>query len=275
MPAPDSTERPPSVASEELLRTADLVILGRMPWSSNATFLCELWPTGSRPDAGLTDGDDGPARGVRTSATIEQHDLSDGVPLGRAVYKPHRGERPLWDFPKGLYRREAGAYHLARAVGWDLVPPTLVREGPFGVGSVQAFVEADFEQHYFTLLEDDECHPQLRRMAAFDLVVNSTDRKGGHVLVDAEGHVWGIDNGLCLHAEFKLRTVIWDFAGEPLPAELAVDLGRFLDTDLVGELAELLDPFEQEGLRARARALLAEGRLPSDPSGRRFPWPLV
>jgi uncharacterized repeat protein (TIGR03843 family) len=255
---------------EELLATADLVVLGRMPWSSNATFLCELWPAGTRPDAGLADDEDG---GVVLAR--EQPVDPDAAPLGRAIYKPHQGERPLWDFPDGLYRREAGAYLLARAIGWDVIPTTVVRDGPFGVGSLQRFVDADFDQHYFTLLDDESHHPQLRRMAAFDLVANSTDRKGGHVLVDAEGHLWGIDNGLSLHAEFKLRTVIWDFAGEALPVELADDLDRFVTADLAADLAELLDPFERDALLARARALLAEGRLPRDPTGRRHPWPLV
>ncbi|MCU1497935.1 MAG: Phosphatidylinositol kinase [Acidimicrobiales bacterium] len=317
MPAPDSTETAPLGAIEALLATADIALLGRMPWSSNATFLCELWPAGSRPDAGLVEvadagdppadawedeGDDDwddevdpadhPAGPDRTAAedTVDPAPVAPVVPdgdpeaiarhrghepLGRAIYKPHRGERPLWDFPDGLYRREAGAYQLARAIGWDVVPPTVVRDGPFGPGSLQWFIEADFDQHYFVLLEDDATHPQLRRMAAFDMVANSTDRKGGHVLVDADRHLWGIDNGLCLHAEYKLRTVIWDFAGEPLPAELADDLDRFSSADLVPELADLLDPFERDALRNRAHALLREGRLPIDPSGRRFPWPLV
>jgi uncharacterized repeat protein (TIGR03843 family) len=258
-------------AEEDLLATADLVVLGRMPWSSNATFLCELWPAGSRPDAGLADDEDGDV----VLADAAHAPTVDAEPLGRAIYKPHQGERPLWDFPDGLYRREAGAYLLARAIGWDVIPTTVVRDGPFGPGSLQRFVDADFDQHYFTLLEDEAHHPQLRRMAVFDLVANSTDRKGGHVLVDDEGHLWGIDNGLSLHAEFKLRTVIWDFAGDPLPAELADDLDRFACTALLPELAELLDPFERDALHTRARAVLAEGRLPHDPTGRRYPWPLV
>lgn len=254
MPAPASTE---GDATLELLRTADLVVLGRMPWSSNVTLLCELWPAGSRPDNGEDDAPEG----------IE--------PLGRTIYKPHRGERPLWDFPDGLYRREVGAYELARALGWEVIPPTVERDGPFGPGSAQLFIEADQEEHYFTFLEDEALHPQLRRMAAFDLVANSTDRKGGHLLADADRHLWGIDNGLCLHAEFKLRTVIWDFADEPLDADLADDLARFLDAELPPYLADLLDPFEADALRTRTSALLAGGRLPTDPSGRRFPWPLV
>ncbi len=250
MPVPASTD---DGAARALLADADLVIEGRMPWSSNATFLCELWPAGAAPDE-LDD---------------------DAEPAGRAIYKPHRGERPLWDFPDGLYRREAATYELARAIGWDLVPTTIVRDGPFGVGSVQRFIEADFEQHHFTLVEDAANHAQLQRLCAFDVVANATDRKAGHVLVDADGHLWGIDNGLSLHAEFKLRTVIWEFAGEPIPAELVDDLCRFVESPLPAELADLLDPFERDALRTRTRALIAEGRFPVDHSGRRIPWPLV
>ncbi len=263
MPAPDSTD---PVASERLatLAGADLVVEGRMPWSSNATFLCELWPAGSRPDAGL-DGE--PSASGRLTGS--------GGPLGRAIYKPHQGERPLWDFPDGLYVREAAAYTLSRAIGWDCIPPTIVRDGPFGAGSVQWFIDADFDQHHFTLVEDPAFHPQLRRMCAFDIVANSTDRKAGHVLVDADDHLWGIDNGLCLHAEFKLRTVIWEFGSEPLPADLVDDLCRFVEAPLIEELAEVLDPFERDAIGQRARALLAEGRFPIDQTGRRYPWPLV
>ena len=284
MPAPDSTERPELAEQETVLARADLVVLGQMPWSSNATLLCELWPEGSRPDAGLVEdaeagGGTGRAsarRSVRIGERLQPPADDDPAgPIGRAIYKPHRGERPLWDFPDGLYLREVAAYDLARALGWDVVPPTIVRDGPFGPGSLQWFIEADFDRHYFTLLEDEATHDQLRRMAAFDLVANSTDRKGGHVLVDGDEHLWGIDNGLCLHAEFKLRTVIWDFGGEPLAGELAEDLDRFLACELAPELAAVLDPFEREGVRTRARALLGEGRLPTDPTGRRFPWPLV
>ena len=204
-----------------------------------------------------------PASAADEALAIRQIDAGGGVWLGCDVAVP------------GLYRREAGAYLLARAIGWDVIPTTVVRDGPFGPGSVQRFVDADFDQHYFTLLEDEAHHPQLRRMAAYDLVANSTDRKGGHVLVDPDGHLWGIDNGLSLHAEFKLRTVIWDFAGEPLPTELADDLDRFACAGVPNDLAELLDRFERDALITRARALLAEGRLPHDPTGRRYPWPLV
>jgi uncharacterized repeat protein (TIGR03843 family) len=263
MPAPGSTD--PDAEAVSLLRTSDLVIEGRMPWSSNATFLCELHASGRRPDGGLSPDADG------TAPVIDE----TSVPLGRAIYKPHAGERPLWDFPDGLYRREVAAYELARAIGWDVVPPTVERDGPFGVGSVQLFIDADYDQHHFTLVEDEAHHPQLMRMCAFDIVANSTDRKGGHVLVDADGHLWGIDNGLCLHAEFKLRTVIWEFGGEPVPADIAEDLIAFVERPLPDALAELIDPIERDALRTRALALVREGCFPVDHTGQRVPWPLV
>jgi uncharacterized repeat protein (TIGR03843 family) len=241
MPAPASTDE-----QESHLARSEIRVVGRMPWSSNVTLLVELLDPDDRDTT-----------------------------LGRAVYKPHRGERPLWDFPDGLYRREVAAFRLARSLDWDVVPTTVERDGPLGPGSLQWFVDADFDQHYFTMLDDPATHAQLRRLCAFDLVANSTDRKGGHVLIDDTGHLWAIDNGLCLHAECKLRTVIWDFATEPLPAELADDLARFVEEPLATDLAELLDPFERDAVKARARGLLAEGCFPTDPTGRRHPWPLV
>ncbi len=228
---------------DEILTRGEVEIVGRMPWSSNATFLVEACLEG------------------RTA---------------RGVYKPLAGERPLWDFPDGLYRREVAAYELSAALGWEVVPLTLVRHDlPHGVGSLQRFVDADFEQHYFTLLEDESTHPQLRRMAVFDIVANNTDRKGGHCLVDGDGHVWGIDNGLSFHAEFKLRTVIWDFGGEPVPPELLADLERFVAEGIPDAMAALLGSFERDAVLTRARALLRERTLPVDLTGRRYPWPLV
>jgi uncharacterized repeat protein (TIGR03843 family) len=236
----------------ESLRRGEIEILGRMPYSSNGTFLVEICGA------------------------------SEDLRPGQAIYKPARGERPLWDFPSGLYQREVGAYLLGRALGWDVVPPTVLRDGPLGIGSVQAFVDADFEQHYFTLLEDERHHDALRRLCVFDLLANSTDRKGGHVLVDREHHLWAIDNGLSFHAEFKLRTVIWDFAEEPIPRPLVDDVCALLaggvDEDAAAALAELdalLDSFERDALRARARAVVAEGVFPGDPTGRRWPWPVI
>jgi uncharacterized repeat protein (TIGR03843 family) len=167
-------------ARATLLEHGELEVLGRMPWSSNATYLCE----------------------VRCDDDVM-----------RAIYKPRRGERPLWDFPSGLDHREVAAYELSEALGWGLVPRTILRDGPLGSGSVQAFVDADFEQHYFTLYEDESTHGALRAMCAFDLIGNNTDRKSGHVLLGLDGHIVGIDHGLMFHHEFKLRTVIWEFGG--------------------------------------------------------------
>ena len=231
------------IEAREILLNGEVELLGRMPWSSNGTFLVES-----------TLGDD----------------------ALQAVYKPRQGERPLWDFPSGLCQREVAAYELSEALGWDLIPLTVLREdGPMGEGSMQRFVDADFEQHYFTLLEDDRHHADFKRLCVFDLLANNTDRKSGHVLIDADDHIWGIDNGLAFHHEFKLRTVIWDFAGEPIPEELIHDVAGLLETGLPATLMATLDPFERDALKMRARAVVAEGTFPVDTTGRRYPWPLV
>lgn len=235
--------RAPTTASAlDLLARGEIVMKGRMPWASNATFLVEL----------ALDG----------ATTL-------------AVYKPGRGERPLWDFPPPLFRREIAAYHLSEALGWGLVPPTLPREGPLGDGSLQLFVPADFEQHYFTLLERPEHGARLRRICAFDLIANNADRKSGHCLLGADGTVYSVDNGLTFHAELKLRTVIWEFGGEPIPAEMLDDVRRFVRAGLPEPLADLLDPAEQDALLARAEAVVAAERFPRAAGGARYPWPLV
>ena len=235
-------QRQPAADALTILAQGDLELQGRMPWSSNATFL--------------------------VTACL------DGEALP-AVYKPHRGERPLWDFPGGLYRREAAAYEVSRLLGWDVVPETLVRhDAPLGTGSVQRFVDADFSEHYFTLVEHEEHHAALRRIAAFDLVVNNADRKSGHCLL-AEDRIWGIDNGLCFHVEPKLRTVIWDFGGEPIPAPLRAQLGRLAGADL-SPLGDLLDDDEVDAVRRRAAAVADTERFPNpNPNRRPYPWPLV
>ena len=225
-----------------LLREGELEVQGRMPYSSNATLLVRI----------CRDGEEG---------------------LG--VYKPHRGERPLWDFPPGLGGREVAAYELAQTLGWEVVPPTVLRDGPLGEGSVQQFVDADFEHHHFTLVEDEANHPALQRLCLLDVVANNTDRKSGHCLIDGEGRIWGIDNGLSFHEEFKLRTVIWEFAGEPIPDELGDPLQHLVDEGLPETLPSLLSDDEQEALLYRAADLLEGGRFPVDHSGRRWPWPLV
>lgn len=231
------------IAPDRLLLEGEAEVQGRMPWSSNATLLVTL----------RLDGDE-----------------------ARAVYKPHRGERPLWDFPPGLYQREVAAFELSEWLGWDLVPPTVLRDDlPLGVGSLQRFVEADFEEHYFTLYEDEAHHPTLRRLCLFDLLANSTDRKSGHCLLAPDGRILAIDNGLSFHREMKLRTVIWEFGGEPVPDDLLADVRRLHDEGPPPALVGLLDPFELDALATRAAAVLAEGHFPVDPTGRRYPWPLV
>ena len=230
-----------------LLRHGDVEVKGRLPWSSNGTFLVEL----------CLDGD-----------------------TGLAVYKPVRGERGLWDFPPGLHVRETAAYALSEALGWRLVPETVIRDGPLGEGSLQRFVPADFEQHYFTLHESGAHHPALKAICAFDLLANNADRKSGHCLLGEDGHIWGIDHGLTFHTEHKLRTVIWDFAGEPLPGDLCGDVERALTSLQAGELSHalerLLSPAEVDMLRRRLRGVLdPQWRFPEPTSAWSIPWPPI
>ena len=152
--------------------------------------------------------------------------LSIGADQLLAIYKPQRGERPLWDFPRGtLCNREVAAREVSEALGWAIVPDTVLRDGPVGLGMMQRFVHHDPEEHYFTLLA--EHGDEFRRMAAFDIVINNTDRKGGHCLrATDDGSIFGIDHGVSFHAQWKLRTVIWDFACEPIPPDVCADLHR-------------------------------------------------
>ena len=193
-----------------------------MPWSSNATFLVEVTHAGE---------------------------------TSLAVYKPERGERPLWDFPRGLFKRELAAWHLSEALRWGLVPLTVQRDGPYGEGSLQLFIPADFEQH-------------------FDLIANNADRKSGHCLLGPDG-IYAVDNGLCFHVEPKLRTVIWEFGGTPIPPEMRADIRRFARGSLPKEITALLEPDEQKALRARATALATTDCFPVDSGGHRYPWPPV
>ena len=241
-------QRPPSASSVaarvlELLASGRIEIQGRMPWSSNGTYLVTV-----------TDDDE---------STV-------------AVYKPRRAERPLWDFPDGLYRREVAAYELAEGLGWHFVPETVSRaDGPLDAGSLQRFVDADFEQHYFTLLEVEAHRAALKQMATFDVIANNADRKGGHCLLDAGGQLWGIDHGLCFHEDPKLRTVIWDFAGEPLSRSDRRDLERLAGNGLPSSLTTLLHRDERRALEARIERLLRIGHLPQPRHGHPYPWPLV
>ncbi len=193
-----------------------------------------------------------------------------------AVYKPEAGERPLSDFEPGLYRRERAAYLLSESLGWGLVPPTVIREeAPLGIGSLQWFIECDFQEHYFTLYEDSpETHQDLARIALFDYVANNTDRKSGHVLRGVDGRIWGIDHGLCFSAAFKLRTVIWDFAGDPIPDALIRDIAPLAGA-VPPDVAALLDDDEVTALQRRVQRMLIAGVLPVDRTGMRYPWPLI
>jgi len=210
-----------------------------------------------------------------------------------AVYKPQRGENPLWDFPEtSLAGREVAAYLVSQALGFNFVPLTVLRaDGPFGPGSLQQFIEYDPNYHYFTFLESDR--QRLRPVVLFDLLVNNADRKGSHLLIEkGTNKLWLIDHGLCFHAEDKLRTVIWDFAGEPVPEELLAALRAFRSTlryaqgrllppprfapraPLPTTLAPYLKPDELAALAARADRLLANPVFPYPPEDRRaYPYP--
>jgi hypothetical protein len=197
-----------------------------------------------------------------------------------AVYKPHRGERPLWDFPEGtLCLREVAAYVVSQVLGWPLIPPTVLREGPYGIGALQLFINADPEATYFSLCE--ERRADLLPVALFDLLANNADRKGGHLLLDKWERIWAIDNALTFHTEPKLRTVIWDFAGEPISGVYQADLRRLRGQlasagPLRETLVKLLAEEEIAALDARLAALLENPALPhSDPQRRQVPWPLV
>jgi uncharacterized repeat protein (TIGR03843 family) len=228
----------------ELLSTSELSLVGRLPWSSNMTYLVSL-------------------------------DDSHETPL-YAVYKPGAGERSLWDFPDRLYRREMAAFALSEALDWGIVPPTVIREdGPFGEGSLQLFVEVDYAEHYLTLLDERRYQSFFRTVCAFDIVANNADRKSGHLLQGPDGRLWGIDHGLCFHRQPKLRTVIWEFAEEPVPEDLLADLAA-LEDDLPDSVGSFLSGPERSSLQHRARHLVETGVFP-EPIGDwpPYPWPLV
>jgi hypothetical protein len=236
---------PPGPEALRLLSGGTIELLGLMPRASNYTFLAEV---------------------------------KGGGEAALAVYKPRDGEAPLWDFPDGtLYRREVAAFELATALGWPSVPPTVEREGPHGPGSLQLFVDVEPGQHYFTLREErpDDFPP----VAAFDAVANNADRKSGHCLMGRDGLVWMIDHGVCFNVAPKLRSVIWEFADEPIPEPLREDLRRIASALRSGALAErmgeLLSFDEVEAAARRAEALVQAGCFPSPGDDRAFPWPPV
>jgi hypothetical protein len=200
----------------------------------------------------------------------------------QAVYKPVRGEAPLWDFPTGsLTKREVAAYLVSEALGWHIVPPTVFRKKklPFGAGSVQQFIEHDPDRHYFNLSPQEK--ESLKQVALFDCLINNADRKGSHVLQAKDGRMYCIDHGICFHREDKLRTVIWDFAGQRFPQDLIEDIKHFVTvltpgSPLYTELNLYLQKGEIKALSARANNLVQVGTFPeSDKTRRQFPWPPV
>ncbi len=230
------------VAAADVLERGAIEVHGRIAGSSNVTLL--------------------------VSCTMEGEGLL-------AIYKPVAGERELWDFPPGLHHREVAARVMSEWLGWDIVPETVLREdAPFGEGSLQRVVDEDGVSHYFTLRDDPRWHPELRRIAAFDVITNNADRKSGHVLLSGD-RLWAIDHGLTFHVEPKLRTVVWDFAGDRLDDTVRTALARLLDEPPPDELQLLLDDEELDALVARTRKLVRAGRLPGPGGGRPYPWPLV
>jgi hypothetical protein len=230
------------------LLQGELTIQGEFLWGSNYTFLVQ----------------------------VDREDLQLA-----AVYKPARGERPLWDFPPAtLAHREVAAYLVSEALGWHLVPPTVHRKkAPAGPGSLQLFIDHDPEYHYFNFKDKDIL--RLPQVALFDLLINNADRKGSHILIDPDDRLWLIDHGICFHLEDKLRTVIWDFAGQNLPEDLCADVSQFLEAlrssvELAEQLQNHLSKGEVKALLQRGEDLLALGRFPNPQSSRRVqPWPPV
>jgi uncharacterized repeat protein (TIGR03843 family) len=253
-----------------LLSDGELTVEGRLVAASNASYLGRL--------------------------------TDDGVTV-RCVYKPITGERPLWDFPDGtLAAREVATFAVSEALGWSVVPPTVLRDGPYGPGMCQLWIDSDPEQALVDVVAPDEVQqgwlpvlqavdgndqpvvvvhaddPRLRRMALLDVVVNNADRKGGHVLTTRDNHVYGVDHGVCCHVEDKLRTVLWGWADHPLTADERTDLARLraaLDNELGERLSNLLADTEVAAVRDRIDRLLGTGRFPRP--GRRWPiipWPV-
>jgi len=227
-----------------VLSSGDMTAIELIPWGSNYTFAVRLQCDGC--------------------ATL-------------AVYKPLRGEAPLWDFPPGLYRREYASYVVAGLLGWDFIPPTIVRDGQHGIGSVQLFVEHDGGADYFSFRST--CADELKRMCAFDVIVNNADRKAGHCLKGADGRLWGIDHGLTFNVQPKLRTVIWDYGGEAIPQSLVDDLLDFRTDgarlrELYAAVGDCLAKDELAMFLKRIDRLIEEPVYPAPYSRRSHPWPL-
>jgi hypothetical protein len=232
--------------SVEKMSEGELEVVGYLPAASNYTYLARIVAKGGETD-----------------------------PL--VVYKPQSGEAPLWDFEEGtLCRREVAAYFVSQESGFDFVPPTLLRDGPYGLGAVQAFVDHDPTFTAFDLIDAES--ETLRRVALFDVVTNNADRKAGHVFKDGTGKIWCVDHGICFHVQPKLRTVLWDFAGLPFSNDEKGLLEKILGSlraELAFKLSDLLSRREVESLKARTKSVLDAGVFPAPGPGRSYPWPPV
>lgn len=250
----------------QLLQIGTLDVKGVLPWSSNYSFLVNICPNTAVWEA-------------------LPHLPRNALAEVRAVYKPRRGERPLWDFTQGtLCQRERAAFLVSHTLGWNLIPPTVLREGSHGTGSVQLFIPHDPEAHYFTFEGEPLFRDALQKTVILDIIINNADRKAGHVLLEEQeegDRLWLIDHGICFHTEHKLRTVIWEFAGEPIPAELMADLEAFSnklasnEAGLRTDLTRLLAQAEVEALQKRTLRLIQQAKFVSPGPGRHYPWPPV
>jgi uncharacterized repeat protein (TIGR03843 family) len=248
--SPDSSQPLSIDRVLDFLTHGDIEAKQLVPWGSNATLL----------------------------VTVKHSDLES-----LAIYKPRDGERPLWDFPEGtLCNREAAAFVVSQALDWLIVPPTILRDGPHGIGMLQFYIDCDPNEHYFTLRDDDRFTDQFQKIVLFDLLINNADRKSGHCLRDENDHIWAIDHGVCFSIEPKLRTVIWDYAGQPIPIELMENLksfrARFDDPNdaATKTLAQLIDRREITALKRRANQLIELECFPNPrPGYRQIPWPPV
>jgi uncharacterized repeat protein (TIGR03843 family) len=248
-----------------LLRDGELEVIGRLIGSSNNAMVVRVWPAGSPVPALPSDG---PPRPIADADLL-------------AVWKPTAGERPLFDFPLGtLTRREVAAWLVSEAMGWGIVPPTVLREGPYGEGMLQQWIDVDPEADVIAMVNDDD--PRLRRVATFDAVVNNTDRKAGHLLPVPGGHLHAVDHGVAFSVQPKLRTVLWAWEGDPFDPEELESLRRVSHElgsgatpgRLAVALAELLSLDEIEATRARVAELLDAGRFPGpNPDWPALPWP--
>ena len=278
VPDRDLPETHPRTDVTTLLSTGDLELIGQVRSASNATLVCD--------------------------SVLGDERL-------RCVYKPIRGEQPLWDFPDStLADREVASYRISAALGWSVIPETVLRDGQFGTGMVQRWIDTpeprdvvpdhldlvdlcpadlvpddyrrildayDSRGEEVTLVHADD--PRLLRMAVLDVIINNADRKGGHVLEGLDGNVYGVDHGICLHVEDKLRTVLWGWSGEVVPAHLVADVAGLCDAlatdtdDLVLGLRELITPGEIAALRERAEFLVEVPEMPTADRSRPIPWP--